>query len=67
MTKRPKVVARVILKLESFEGRDTYLRCGNDVQDCLYCIVLVTAKGASVVDSGYRSYEEAAEAWPDAY
>jgi len=56
-----------IIKIESFEGRDTYLRCGNDRQDYLYGIVGITTTGqAEIIDSGYRSFDEAAAAWPEA-
>jgi len=56
-----------IVKIESFDGRDTFLHCGNDDQDFLYAVVSVGADGrAEIVDSAYRSYEEAAEAWPEA-
>ncbi len=57
----------VIVKIESFDGRDTFLHCGDDDQDFLFAVISVDAKGqAEVVDSAYRSYEEAAEAWPEA-
>ena len=57
----------VIVKLESFEGRDTFLHCGDDTRDYLYTIVAVDEDGtADVVDSGYRTFAEAVEAWPEA-
>jgi len=56
-----------IVKIESFDGRDCFLHCGNDEQDFLYAVVSVDADGsAEIVDSAYRTYEEAAEAWPEA-
>lgn len=56
-----------ILKIESFEGRDTFVRCGDDDQDYLFAVVSVDEKGrAEIVDGGYRSYDEAAVAWPEA-
>jgi hypothetical protein len=56
-----------IVKIESFEGDDTYVRCGDDRQNYLFCVVSVDPNGhAEIVDSGYRSFSEAAEAWPDA-
>lgn len=56
-----------IVKIESFDGSDTYIHCGNDRQDYLYCIISVGDDGdAGIVDNGYRSFSEAAEAWPDA-
>ena len=57
----------VVLKIESYEGEDTFLRCGNERQDYLYAIVAVDADGsAEIVDSSYRSIAEALEAWPEA-
>lgn len=57
----------IIFKIESFEGKDVYLRCGNDEQDYLYCIAMVSSDGtADIVDNGYRSLAEAADAWPEA-
>ena len=56
-----------IVKIESFEGDDTYVRCGDDRQDYLFCVVTVDAEDhAEIVDSGYRSFDEAAKAWPEA-
>jgi len=56
-----------IVKIESFEGADTYIRCGDDQQDYLFCVISVDAGGhAEIVDSAYRSFAEAAEAWPEA-
>ena len=34
--------------------------------DALYAIVSVGSHGAEIVDDGYRSLEEAQQAWPDA-
>jgi hypothetical protein len=57
----------VVLKLESYEGDDTFLRCGNDSQDYLYAVVAVESDGtAEVVDSSYRTAAEALAAWPEA-
>ncbi|MBX3403998.1 MAG: hypothetical protein KF699_11370 [Phycisphaeraceae bacterium] len=56
-----------IVRIESFDGRDTFLHCGNGEQDHLFAVVGVDADGrAEIVDSAYRSYEEAAAAWPEA-
>lgn len=56
-----------IVKLESFEGKDTYIQCGNSDQDYLYCVVSVDDDGdAEIIDNGYRSFAEAAKAWPHA-
>jgi hypothetical protein len=55
-----------IVKIESFEGDDTYVRCGDDKQDYLFCVISIGDDGnAEIVDSGYRSFDEAAVAWPD--
>lgn len=53
-----------ILKLESFEGDDVYLRCGDEKQDFLYCVVEMDDESLEIVDSGYRSEAEARAAWP---
>lgn len=56
-----------ILKLESYDGDDTFLNCGDTSQDFLYCIVVLTKEDAlEIVDNGYRSVREALAAWPDA-
>lgn len=56
-----------IVKIESFEGKDTFLHCGGDEHGVLYCIILVKPGAeAEIIDNGYMSYEEAAEAWPEA-
>lgn len=56
-----------VLRIDSFEGDDTFLRCGNESQDFLYAVVLLTEKGQlEIVDSAYRSVDEAIEAWPEA-
>jgi hypothetical protein len=61
------VTQRIIIRIESFEGRDTFIRCGDDHQDFLFAVVAVNEPGhAEIVDSGYRSYDEAAQAWPEA-
>jgi hypothetical protein len=55
------------VKLESFEGSDTFLRCGDDTRDYLFAVVAIEPDGsAEVVDSGYRTFDEAIEAWPEA-
>jgi predicted nucleotide-binding protein len=56
-----------ILKIESYEGEDTFVRCGNDVQDFLFAIIVIEPDGrVEIIDSGYRSYDEAEQACPDA-
>lgn len=57
----------VVVKLESFEGSDTFLQCGDDMRDHLFAIIAVEPDGsAEVVDSAYRTFDEAIEAWPEA-
>lgn len=67
---KPRRVKRhFIVRIESYDGRDTHLRCGDDdgEQDFLYCVVVVGEEGGgTIVDNGYRSYDEAATAWPEA-
>jgi hypothetical protein len=56
-----------IVKLESYEGDSTFIRCGDDQQDYMFLIVHVDPDGsADILDCGYRAYQEAAEAWPEA-
>jgi len=55
-----------ILRFESFDGKDTYVHCGDHQQDFLFCVVATHPDGtASVIDSGYRSEEEARTAWSE--
>lgn len=58
-----------IIEIESFDGEDVYVHCGTDGggQDHLFAIVVITEDGtAGIVDNGYRSVQEAREAWPHA-
>ena len=56
-----------ITKIESYEGEDTFIRCGDDEHDFVYVVVSLDGTGsANVVDAGYRSREEAEQAWPEA-
>lgn len=65
--KQARDATLAIVRIESFEGRDTHLHCGNDEQDFLFCVVRIDSDGsAGIVDNGYRSHAEAAEAWPEA-
>jgi hypothetical protein len=58
---------RVIVKIESYEGEDTFLQCGNEMQDHLYAVVAIDPDGtAEIVDSSYRTMSEALQAWPEA-
>ena len=57
--------SKYIVKIESYEGDDTFLNCGDDTQDFLFCVVSGEADGhAEIIDNGYRTYEEASKAWP---
>lgn len=61
------MIQRFIVKIESFEGQDTYIRCGSNDQAYLFAVVAVDEAGnAEIVDNGYRSHNEAALAWPEA-
>jgi hypothetical protein len=56
-----------VVKLESYEGEDTFVRCGDDQQDYLFAIVRVDPDGsAEIMDSSYRTLEEALASWPEA-
>jgi hypothetical protein len=56
-----------ILRIDSFEGRDTHISCGDDRRDYLYIVGSLDEQGnAEVMDCGYRNFEEAAQAWPEA-
>ena len=57
---------RFIVRLESYEGEDTFLRCGDEHQDFLFAIAVLADGYLTIVDNGYRSQSEAIEAWPEA-
>jgi hypothetical protein len=38
-----------IVKIESFEGKDTYVRCGDDQQDYLFCVVRAVFRNTVVM------------------
>jgi hypothetical protein len=57
---------RFVVKLESYEGEDTFLRCGNEGQDFLFAIALLVDGYLEIIDNGYRTQIEALEAWPEA-
>lgn len=53
-----------IVRIDSFEGRDTFLRCGTESQAHLFAVIAIDAHGgATIVDTGYRTHAEAARAW----
>lgn len=58
------MLKRHIVMIESYEGTDTFLRCGNETQEHLFCVIAVDDDGAEIVDNGYRTYDEALQAWP---
>lgn len=54
-----------VLRIDSYEGDDTFLHCGDETQDYLYAIAAIDALGrAEIIDSSYRTLEEVYEAWP---
>jgi len=56
----------VVVKIESYEGDDTYMRCGDERQNYLYAIVSIDSDGnAEIIDSSYRTLEEAVKTWPE--
>ena len=55
------------MRIESYEGNDTFLHCGDDSQYHLYCIVRIGNDGAiEIADNGFRNIDEAIVAWPEA-
>lgn len=55
-----------VVMIESYDGDDTYLHCGNESQNHLFCVVRVDTEGqAEIIDNGYLTYKEALEAWPE--
>jgi len=57
---------RFVLRIESYEGRDTFLRCGDEGQDFLFAIAVLADGYLTIVDIGYRTQKEDLEAWPEA-
>ncbi len=56
-----------ILKIESFEGSDTFVRCGTVDQDYIYAVLAIDNAGsAEIIDSGYLTHSDAIAAWPEA-
>ena len=57
-----------ILALESLDGEDCmiYLEADGVATEFLFCVVLIGPEGAEIIDSGYRSLNEARSAWPEA-
>ena len=67
MAKRKRSDRVVVVRIESYEGEDTFLRCGDERQSHLFAIVAVGTDGtAEIVDSSYRTMDEAVRAWPEA-
>jgi len=56
-----------VLRIDSYEGDDTHIRCGNGQQDFLYAVVRIEDSGViEIIDGGYLSFAEAVNAWPNA-
>lgn len=55
-----------IVRLDSYSGDDSFVNCGIDDQDYIYVVILALDNHAEIIDSGYRSVEEAAKHWPEA-
>jgi hypothetical protein len=51
---------------EGGETQDYNDRLGDYPGDVLYAVITVSGGRAEIVDDGYRSYEEAQKAWPEA-
>jgi hypothetical protein len=63
--KRRTRARHYIVRLDTFEGEDT--ACYLLGADPMWIVMAASpAEGASIVDCGYRSLEEAREAWPEA-
>ncbi len=55
-----------LLKLESYDGKDTFLSCGNDSQTHLFAVACLSeGDDLRIVDNGYRTEGEAKAAWPE--
>jgi len=55
-----------VVKINSYDGADTYLSCGSENQDFVFAVIaLEDDGGAWIVDNGYRSRAEAELAWPE--
>jgi hypothetical protein len=59
---------RYIVPIEQMEGEDVqiYVTVGSDPNATAYAVLAVDELGASIVDNGYSSIEEARESWPEA-
>lgn len=67
MTHKTDQLCYAVIKIESYNGEDTFLHCGNDEQEHLFAIVAMSPDGsADIIDSSYRTLIEAYEAWPEA-
>jgi len=54
----------LIVRIDSYEGEDTFLRCGSATQDHLFAVIRIEENGAAtLVDNGYRTHDEARVAW----
>jgi hypothetical protein len=60
-------INKFVVRIESYDGDDTFLRCGDGKQDFLFAIAALNGIGGlEIMDQGYRSEVEALKAWPDA-
>ena len=57
-----------IIAVEPLDGEDVqiYIESEGEANATVYAVVAVDTRGASIVDSGYRSVAEARQAWPEA-
>ena len=57
-----------IVAIEPLDGKQVqiYITSDGEVNATVYAVLSVDSHGAGIVDSGYRSVAEAAEAWPEA-
>lgn len=64
MPKRPTY----ILEVDSLDGEErTISVTDRDGDACrVYAVIGIGSKGAVILDNGYRTREEAREAWPEA-
>lgn len=62
--------AHLIVKIDPYHGKDTYISCGligeeYDTSEQPLFLIVDSITG-SVLDCGYRSFQEAITAWPKA-
>jgi hypothetical protein len=65
-----KGVEHYVLRVESYVGEHSARaqHVQSDTQaEAVYAIVRVDREGAEIIDDGYRSWDEAKQAWPQAH